>query len=45
LELVRLGFPKVDFEREGVVMLFRLGTAAPIPEGTFRRPLASFLRT
>lgn len=44
MEIARLWFPQVHFEQEGLIMLFRLGYAPPIPEGTFRRPLASFLR-
>lgn len=44
VETARLWFPQVHFEQEGLIMLFRLGYAPPIPEGTFRRPLASFLR-
>ncbi len=44
MEIARLWFPQVHFEQEGLIMLFRLGYAPPIPEDTFRRPLASFLR-
>lgn len=35
-------FPDEDFDRQGLIMLFRVGRAGPLPEGTFRRPLASF---
>lgn len=44
MELARPWFPQVDFDRNGLIMLFRLGYAAPVPEGTFRRPLNTFLR-
>jgi hypothetical protein len=44
MDLARPWFPQVDFDRQGLIMLFRLGYAAPVPEGTFRRPLNTFLR-
>lgn len=43
MDLVRPWFPEVNFDREGLVILVRLGTAAPMPEGTFRKPLDGFL--
>lgn len=43
MEKLRAVFPEEDFDRGGLVMLFRVGHATAIPEGTFRRPLAAFL--
>jgi nitroreductase len=44
MNLVLSLFPQIDFNREGLVLLFRLGTAAPMEEGTCRFPLAHFLQ-
>jgi molybdopterin/thiamine biosynthesis adenylyltransferase len=37
-------FPDVDFSKEGIILLFRIGVGAPPPEGTFRRPLKDFFQ-
>ena len=44
MAILRSVFEGVDFDRQNVLLLFRVGFAADIPEGTFRRPLASFLK-
>jgi nitroreductase len=42
-DLLRPCFPEVNFDRQGLVILVRMGTATPMPEGTFRKPLNDFL--
>lgn len=37
-------FPKVDFEKDGHIMLFRMGYADPPKHGTYRKDLKSFLK-
>ncbi|MBK8576339.1 MAG: ThiF family adenylyltransferase [Elusimicrobia bacterium] len=44
IEILRSVFPGIDFEQKGLLMLFRTGFAADIPEGTFRKPLKTFLK-
>lgn len=44
MAILRTVFEGVDFNRQNALMIFRVGFAAEIPEGTFRRPLSSFLK-
>ena len=38
----RTAFPEVE-DANGLILLFRIGHAPPIPEGTFRRELSTFM--
>lgn len=38
----RTAFPEVE-DKNGLILLFRVGHAPPIPEGTFRRELSTFM--
>ncbi len=36
-------FPRAEFSREGQIMLFRIGHAASVRHGTYRKPVEAFL--
>ena len=41
-EFFRAAFPEVE-DNNGLILLFRVGHAPPIAEGTFRRELSTFM--